>query len=120
MTRGVNSKQLHKPRVHRGIRRIARRKVGDLEIIFYETHRIYVKYKYGIILCTREFVKERGFYKNNWRPFYRALLRKNIIDMAIIRTLADVMEIDILTATAMPDDYDENNAILLPEKYKYR
>lgn len=103
MTRGVNSKQLHKPRVHRGIRRIARRKVGDLEIIFYETHRIYVKYKYGIILCTREFVKERGFYKNNWLPFIVQFYNAKNIDIEYVRFLAGKYDIDIMSVAETPN-----------------
>lgn len=79
------------------------REVNGLMIVCVNPTTIYVKHKYGINCYERWFVRQRGFYSDNWKPFRRALTDHRNISLSYINHLADLYNINVSSARKMPD-----------------
>lgn len=81
----------------------SKRYMGDLTILFWKKDEIYVKGASGIILFHRWFSNVRGFYKNSWEPFQKALKHRNGMTMTQIMILARNYEIDFMVTNRWPE-----------------
>jgi hypothetical protein len=79
------------------------RKVNGLVIMFTDPRTCYVKWRYGINIYERWFVRERNFYSDNWRPFSEYLKQNANIDIGYINRLARLYNITISSTKTMPD-----------------
>ncbi len=79
------------------------RKVNNMVILFYDATTIYVKHRYGVNRYDRWFVKQRGFYTKNWKPFRQYLIETLDLSMPYINSLAEKYEINIGWTDKMPD-----------------
>lgn len=79
------------------------RKTNGLTIVCVDPTTIYVKHKYGISVYERWFVRQRGFYLQNWQPFRRALTDHRNIDLQYINQLAQLYDISVSGSDEMPD-----------------
>ena len=83
--------------------KIVIRKTNGLEIVFINPTTVYVKHRYGINIYERWFVKQRGFYSSNFRPFSESIKYNRYIDLAYINKLAERYEMSVTGSSEMPD-----------------
>lgn len=79
------------------------RHTNGLTILFYKKDEILVKGPSGTILFHRWFSNVRGFYKNNWEPFQKALKNRDGLTMIQIMVLARKLEIDSMVTYRWPE-----------------
>lgn len=95
------------------------RKTNGLEIWFVSPRDVYIKDKYGWQNLTRWDVRQRNFYSMHWRPFIRALRDHRRIDMSVVRRLATLHEVSIMSGS-LPGWVDKEKARIIPEKGRAR
>jgi len=87
--------------------KIVVRKTNGLTIIFENPTTIYVQHKYGVSCYDRWFVKQRGFYTKNWKPFSESLKQNRVLEMGYINRLAEQYEISVSGSRTLPDLTDK-------------
>lgn len=88
------------------------RKLGRINIFFATKDSIYIEDTvYKKVIVANHWFSPKGFYRYSWSPFTQKLKRGNFQNLYDVIGLATQLEVSILTARKMPDNYDKTTQI---------